>query len=88
VDCQSTANGTKVPNVTQPTRLSTGIKVTVAVLLLIPCAALAAVPLYSRETPRLWGWPFFYWFQVLWVLITPVLTYAAYLLIERGRGRR
>jgi hypothetical protein len=74
--------------VTQPTRLPAATKVAVAVLLIIPCAALAAVPLYSRETPRLWGWPFFYWFQVLWVLITPILTYAAYVLIARGRGER
>jgi hypothetical protein len=58
----------------------------VAVLLLIPCAALAAVPTYSRETPKLWGWPFFYWYQVLWVFITPVLTYLAYVLIKRARG--
>jgi hypothetical protein len=74
--------------VTQPTRLPIATKVAVAVLLIIPCAALAAVPMYSRETPKLWGWPFFYWFQVLWVLITPVLTYAAYVLISRARGDR
>jgi uncharacterized protein DUF3311 len=74
--------------VTHPTRLPTATKIVVAVLLIIPCAALAAVPWYSRETPRLWGWPFFYWFQLLWVLITPILTYTAYLLIERARGRR
>jgi Protein of unknown function (DUF3311) len=74
--------------VTQPTRLPIATKVAVAVLLIIPCAALAAVPMYSRETPKLWGWPFFYWFQVLWVLITPVLTYAAYVLIGRARGDR
>ena len=73
---------------TQPTRLPIATKIAVAVLLIIPCAALAAVPMYSRETPKLWGWPFFYWFQVLWVLITPILTYAAYVLIGRARGDR
>jgi hypothetical protein len=46
------------------------------------------VPLYSRETPKLWDWPFFYWYQVMWVLITPVLTYAAYKVIQRARGER
>lgn len=70
------------------TRLPLATQLTVAILLLIPCVALALVPLYSRETPKLWGWPFFYWFQVLWVLITPVLTYAAYVLIQRARGER
>jgi hypothetical protein len=74
--------------VTQPTRLPLATKVAVAILLIIPCGVLAAVPVYSRETPKLWGWPFFYWFQVLWVLITPILTYAAYLLLRRGRDER
>ena len=73
---------------TRPRRLPTGTAVAAAVLLLIPCVALALVPTYSRTTPRLWGWPFFYWYQVLWVLITPVLTYAAYKLIQRARGER
>jgi uncharacterized protein DUF3311 len=72
----------------RPPRLSAGSAVLVAVLLLIPCVALALVPTYSHETPRLWGWPFFYWYQVLWVLITPVLTYAAYVVIKRTRGNR
>jgi hypothetical protein len=60
--------------------------VAVAVLLIIPCLALALVPIYSRETPKLGGWPFFYWYQVMWVLLTPIMTYSAYLLIKRARG--
>lgn len=72
----------------RPRRLSAGPAILVAVLLLIPCVALALVPVYSRETPKLWGWPFFYWYQVLWVLITPVLTYAAFKIIQRARGER
>jgi hypothetical protein len=59
-----------------------------AVLLLIPCVALAAVPLYSRETPEVLGWPFFYWYQLLWVLLTPLMTWSAYLVIKRARGDR
>jgi hypothetical protein len=46
------------------------------------------VPLYSRTTPEVWGFPFFYWYQLLWVLITPVLTYSAYVVIKRARGER
>ena len=69
-------------------RISTGTGVLVAILLLIPMAALAAVPLYSRTTPELWGFPFFYWYQFLWIIITPILTYLAYVVIERARGRR
>ena len=72
----------------RPPRLPMATMILSAVLLLIPCAALAAVPIYSRETPELWGWPFFYWYQVLWVLLTPLLTIAAYLVIKRARGER
>jgi cation transport ATPase len=68
--------------------LSAATIAVVAILLLIPCVALALVPTYSHETPKLWGWPFFYWYQVLWVLITPVLTYAAFKIIQRARGDR
>ena len=69
-------------------RLPTGTLIAVGILLAIPCAALAAVPTYSRTTPTLWGWPFFYWYQVMWVLITPILTYTAYRLIKRARNER
>ena len=62
-----------------------GTKVLVAVLLLIPLVALALVPTYSSETPKLWGFPFFYWYQLLWVIITPIFTWAAYVLINRAR---
>jgi cation transport ATPase len=72
----------------KPRRLSAATITVVAILLLIPCVALALVPTYSHETPKLWGWPFFYWYQVLWVLITPVLTYAAFKIIQRARGDR
>ena len=38
-------------------------------LLLIPFAALLWVPFYNTSEPTLWGFPFFYWYQLLWVLI-------------------
>lgn len=69
-------------------RLSVATKVLVGILLAIPLVALALVPTYSSETPALWGFPFFYWYQLLWVLLTPVLTWGAYVLIARARRRR
>ena len=42
-------------------------------LLLAPFVALLAVPLYAREEPSLLGWPFFYWYQFAWGLITIAL---------------
>ena len=72
----------------RPRSLSAAAATLVAILLLIPCVALALVPTYSRETPRLWGWPFFYWYQVMWVLLPTLATYAAYRVIRRARGDR
>jgi membrane protein implicated in regulation of membrane protease activity len=68
-----------------PPRLPAGVVVLVGVLLLIPMVALAIVPVYARSTPRLWGFPFFYWYQFAWVLVTAVLTYLAYLVVTRAR---
>lgn len=60
-------------------RLSRSAMVKAAVLLAIPILALLLVPLYARATPRLWGVPFFYWYQFLWVLISAALTAIVYL---------
>ncbi len=35
-------------------------------------------PLYNRAEPTLIGIPFFYWFQLLWVLVSAVLTTVVY----------
>lgn len=49
-------------------------------LLLVPFAALLAVPLYNRATPEIGGFPFFYAYQLLWVPATSLLIY----LVHRG----
>jgi len=68
-----------------PKALPTQTKITVGVLLAIPLLSLAWVSSYAKATPRLWGFPFFYWYQLLWVFLTPALTWAAYVLIRRAR---
>jgi len=47
------------------------------------------VPFYNRIEPSLWGMPFFYWYQLLWVIIGAVLTAIVYFATEaRARNRR
>jgi hypothetical protein len=61
-----------------------------AVLLLAPFVALLWVSSYAKDEPRLGGFPFFYWYQFMWVLIASLCTFISYLLIrgtERTRGR-
>ena len=42
-------------------------------LLVVPFVALLWVPFYNSIEPALWGIPFFYWYQFLWVILTSVL---------------
>jgi hypothetical protein len=46
------------------------------------------VPIYAREDPALWGIPFFYWYQMLWVFIDAVLLWIVYGIITREDRRR
>jgi hypothetical protein len=68
-------------------RLSPGVAVAAAILLAIPIVALLWVPFYARKSPELWGFPFFYWYQMVWVVACGLFTGAAYQLIQRDRSR-
>jgi hypothetical protein len=48
------------------------------VLLAIPYVALLWLPFYNHRMPSLLGFPFFYWYQLLWVPITSLLLYVVY----------
>jgi hypothetical protein len=43
---------------------------------------------YSRKDPVLWGFPFFIWYQFLWVFLCSGMTYTAYRLVLRARPHR
>jgi uncharacterized membrane protein len=47
-------------------------------LLLLPFIGLLWVPFYNHELPTLFGFPFFYWYQLAWVPITSVLIWIVY----------
>jgi hypothetical protein len=47
-------------------------------LLLIPYIGLLWVPFYNSMEPKLLGFPFFYWYQLLWVPITSFITWLVY----------
>ncbi len=49
-------------------------------LLLVPIVVPLLVPLFNRVEPTLFGWPFFYWVQLLFValgVLTTVVVYRA-----------
>ena len=49
-------------------------------LLLIPFIVLLWPPFYNFDQPEFIGVPFFYWFQLLMVVVTAILTALVYLL--------
>jgi hypothetical protein len=46
------------------------------------------VPTYSKDDPRLWGFPFFYWYQLLWVFICAALVSIAHRLVKQHEERK
>jgi hypothetical protein len=57
-------------------------------LLLAPFVALLWPPFYAKAEPRLGGWPFFYWFQLVLVALGVICTSAVYLATRRSRRER
>ncbi|HTQ13244.1 MAG TPA: DUF3311 domain-containing protein [Rhizomicrobium sp.] len=50
----------------------------IQLLLVVPYLALAWVPFYDRARPDLFGIPFFYWYQLLWIPLGAVLLLPVY----------
>jgi uncharacterized protein DUF3311 len=65
-----------------PTR-RTGAWIVVTILLLVAVLGTLIVPIYTRSTPKLGAFPFFYWYQLLWVPVVALLTTICYLITTR-----
>ena len=55
-------------------------------LLVVPIAVPLLVPLFNRVEPTLFGWPFFYWFQLLLVGLGVLTTSIVYRMTRRSRA--
>ncbi|WP_328915985.1 MULTISPECIES: DUF3311 domain-containing protein [unclassified Streptomyces] len=64
------------------------LRVLAGLCLAIPLVALLWVDSYARLTPAFIGIPFFYWYQMAWVPVAALLTYAAYVLVRREERAR
>jgi hypothetical protein len=56
----------------------------VGVLLAIGVAGTLIVPIYARVTPKAGAFPFFYWYQLLWIPLVAILSGVCYLLVRRA----
>ncbi len=62
----------------QPVKKARGTKWWLAPLVL-PYVALLFPQIYARSTPALFGFPFFYWYQFLWVILASAIMGLVYL---------
>jgi hypothetical protein len=60
-------------------RRGRGRKAFWSVVIFLPAVAVLWVPFFNFALPSLFGVPFFYWYQLLWVLISAALTLAAHM---------
>jgi membrane protein implicated in regulation of membrane protease activity len=63
-------------------------RVVIALCLVAPFVAMLWVGSYAKTDPTLIGIPFFYWYQMLWVLVSTALTMLAYKLWQRDQRAR
>lgn len=66
----------------------TPVRVVIALCLVAPFVAMLWVSSYAKIDPTFIGIPFFYWYQMLWVLISTLLTMIAYKLWQRDQRAR
>jgi Protein of unknown function (DUF3311) len=52
-------------------------------LLLVPLVGTLIPPIYNNQDPQLFGIPFFYWYQMVWIAVSVVCTVVVY---RRTRG--
>ncbi|OFE16572.1 hypothetical protein BA895_03005 [Humibacillus sp. DSM 29435] len=65
-----------------------GLLAIAVVCLSLPIIALMLVGTYAKDGPRFLDFPFFIWYQFLWVALCSILTYTAYRLVLKARPHR
>ncbi|MER5992648.1 MULTISPECIES: DUF3311 domain-containing protein [Streptomyces] len=66
----------------------TPVRVVIALCLVAPFVAMLWVGSYAKTDPVVIGIPFFYWYQMLWVVLSTALTMVAYKLWQRDQRAR
>ena len=81
----------EAPEVRQPVAeqpVVTPIRVVIGLCLFAPFVAMLWVGSYAKVDPAFIGIPFFYWYQMLWVVVSTALTMTAYQLWQRDQRSR
>uniref|UniRef100_UPI00324B02EC DUF3311 domain-containing protein n=1 Tax=Streptomyces sp. NBC_00647 TaxID=2975796 RepID=UPI00324B02EC len=75
-----------LPEVKPP--VVTPVRAVIALCLLAPFVAMLWVGSYAKTDPAFIGIPFFYWYQMLWVVLSTALTVTAFQLWKRDQRAR
>jgi hypothetical protein len=59
-----------------------------AVCVIVPFIAVLWVPIFDKDKPEVAGFPFFFWWQLLWVAVTAALMGLAYFVVRREESAR
>jgi hypothetical protein len=68
---------------TTPPRRNPATWVAVSIMVTIGIVGTLWVPIYARSGPKLGNFPFFYWYQLIWVPVVAILSLFSYLLLRR-----
>jgi hypothetical protein len=71
------------PEVTPPEKTARSDRSPWNWLLAIPIVVPLLTPLYNHDSPRLWGFPAFYWLQFLFILLGVTTTSVVYRMTRR-----
>ncbi|AMA52660.1 MULTISPECIES: DUF3311 domain-containing protein [Bacillus] len=61
-------------------------KALIVILILLPFAQLALLPLVNRIEPIMFGLPFFHLWLLLWIIITPLCSFGIYQMQKKDGG--
>jgi uncharacterized membrane protein YgcG len=64
------------------------LRILAALCLVAPFVAMLWIPSYNKVGSTLFGFPFFYWYQLLWVILTALLMVVAYWAVQHDKGSR
>ncbi|CAN2251009.1 DUF3311 domain-containing protein [Bacillus vallismortis] len=61
-------------------------KALIVILILLPFVQLALLPLVNRMEPIMFGLPFFHFWLLLWIIITPLCSFGIYQMQKKDGG--
>ncbi|ADV92863.1 DUF3311 domain-containing protein [Bacillus subtilis] len=61
-------------------------KALIVILILLPFVQLALLPLVNRIEPIMFGLPFFHFWLLLWIIVTPLCSFGIYQMQKKDGG--